>query len=676
MIWILEPQYGKDFVGRQNKLEELKEKIKDNGFVIVTGNRGIGKTNLTLVVEEALNEEKTGFLKKKPCYHVNGSLFYPEINKIFAPSKRPTSVSGTVTTPIVGAGAGVGWNPRETFILEYLEKSKEKILFVENAHELKKEDFETILEATRRNGSLRFVLEIATPYLPDVRLKAGSYEIVDLSELRDEDIEKIVRKECTLFSQTIVHRIVALSKGYPYVARSLAYICDNKDSEEEVSLFLNTLSDEDMKHNLDKIHGEVLATLDADSQAVIKRLAVAPETLTLNLITAFCGDNVDTPLNDLIERGILVQSGGKYRVYHPLFRDYLRNIQPVALKNKKALYSEAMERVKSDIDSIYLLFEVLTEPDIFETLLKQTENYAVINSVGLHALTQGNLKQALCAFTHLLKISKGVDKEWESYATGNIGHVYFDKGKLDKALVCYEKALGLLEKLGIKEEIAKVYVGIGNVCQIKGESDEALRYYEKVFELQGERGIKELLAVAIGSKGNVYFDKGKLDKALVYYERAFKMFEELDSKENLAKGITSKGNVYFSNDKRDKALECYQQALKLDEELGCKEGIAADLGNIGNIYFTKGELDKALGYYEKALGIFKDMESRIETARTLMNLGDVFVLKGDNERASEYYREAKDLATVSSVFEDVSKRLKILEDEQNAKDTYQNTKRI
>jgi hypothetical protein len=66
-----------------------------------------------------------------------------------------------------------------------------------------------------------------------------------------------------------------------------------------------------MKFNLGKIHKEVLETLNQDSQEVIKRLAIAPATLTLKLVEAFCGEEVDTPLNDIIERGILVESREK-----------------------------------------------------------------------------------------------------------------------------------------------------------------------------------------------------------------------------------------------------------------------------------------------------------------------------------------------------------------------------
>jgi len=664
MIKILDPQYGDNFVGRGEEVKELKEKIENNGIVVITGDRGIGKTNLTFVVEKAINEKKAGFLKKKTCYHVNGSLFYEEMGKIFAPSKRITGVSSSVSTPVGGAGGGISWNPRESFILEYMEKSKEKIIFVENAHELKKVEFETIFEATRRNNLLRFVLEIATPYKYDVQLRGGSYEVVKLKELSKEDIEKIVIRECPNFSDVIIKMIISLSKGYPYVARSLAYICDIKNTEEEMFKFLNTLSYDDMKFNLGKIHKEVLETLDKDSQEVIKKLAIAPATLTLKLIEAFCGKEVDTSLNDIIERGILVESREKiYQIYHPLFREYLRHTQRIAIGNKKEIYCRAIEKVKSEFDSFFMLLEVLNEPDIFKELIKRTENYEVINSIGSQAYTWGKLKQALYAWNHLLERTKDKDKEWESIARGNIGIIYQIKGELDKALEYYGKALQLDEELGSKAGMAADLGNIGNAYQTKGEFDKALEYYGKALKLNEELGSKAGMAADLGNIGNVYQIKGELDKALEYYGKALQLNEELGRKAGMAIGLGNIGIVYKIKGELDKALEYYAKALQLNEELGRKEGMAKQLGNIGIVYKIKRELDKALEYFRKALKKFKDIGSRIETARTLMNIGDVFVLKGEKKRALDCYTEAKDLAKGNSVFEEITKRINIIRGE-------------
>ena len=719
MTKILDPQYGNNSVGREEEIKELKEKIENNGIVVITGERGIGKINLIKVVEK-------DFENQKECHYIDsGLLFSSETARIFLPDRITTGVSSSVAVFGFGGGGGTSWKPREPSVLEYMKESEEKIIFVESAHKLKEEEFTAIFAAIRRNERLRFVLEIATPYKPEDKLGVDSYEVVKLKELSNEDIERIVIRECANFSDALVKGIISLSKGYPYVARSLAYVCDRKNVEKEMFEFLETLRDDDMKYNLDKIHKEISNTLSEDSQVVVKGLAIAPPLLTLKLIEAFCKgipDNLDTALSDLFDRGILVKEEdgkGFYRIYHPLFREYLKSekIQPTAIEHWKEYYRKAMEDVKAEFDSIYILLEVLNEPDLFKELVKITENFVVINSTAIQAHTWGRLEQAIFTWNALLeKAEEKQDKEWKAAAIGNIGLVYQTKGELDKALEHYEKALNLHKELGRKEGMAADLGNIGIVYQTKGELDKALEYYEKALKLDEELRIKEGMAAdlgnigvvhkikgeldkaleylekalklaeelgrkewkaaAIGNIGNIYQIKGELDKALEYYERALKLDEELRIKEGIAVAIGNIGVVYETKGELDKALEYYEKALELDEELERKEGIATNLGNIGDVCRIKGELDKALKHYEKSLRIFRGMGNRIGTAQTLVNIGNVFALKGDKKRALDYYHEAKSLAKGSSVFESVSERLKRLKEEQNTKNARQNTKRI
>ena len=685
VLEILEEQYGDRFIGRGEKIKELKAKIRDNHIVVVKGNRGIGKTNLMRVVYKTLKEEG------KDCHFIRGN-FHERMGKIF---KLPwfKKIHG-FSLSVIGMGGGVSWSQEEA-LRPSMKESKEKIIFVEDAHGLDKNALEIIFDAVCINNTLSFVLEVPTPHLRDFELKAGSYSVINVEKLSYEDTVKLVKNTYNDFSDDVMEKIAIKSDGYPYAVRVLVYICVDKKSKERMYEFLDTLKDDEM-HRLDQIHKEVLETLREDAQGVIKKLAIAPQMLTYKLIEAFCCEEVG--IKDIVERGILRTEKELYWIYHPLFRDYLRET-PGAKEKKKEIYCKAMSKIKSEFDSIHMLFEVLNEPDIFNELVKISENYQALNYIANQCHTWGKLGFAINALSRILiKSQEEKNKEWEAIAIGNMGSVYKIKGELDKALEYYGKALKLQEELGIKEGIALDYGNMGSVYGIKGELDKALEYHGKALKLNEELGIKEGIASDYGNMGSVYGIKGELDKALEYYGKALKLNEELGRKEGMASNYGNMGSVYKIKGELDKALEYHGKSLKLEEELGRKEGMASNYGNMGSVYKIKGELDKALEYhgkslkleeelgrkegmasnygnmgifYEikgeldkaleyhgKALLIFRDLGNRIQEAKILMSIGAVSVKRREKERAIDYYLQAQELAVDSPpLFGEISKKV-------------------
>jgi AAA+ ATPase superfamily predicted ATPase len=220
---ISDPRYGDNFVGRGEKIDELKEKIENNGIVVITGDRGIGKTNLMLVVKEDMEKEKE-------FHHISkGSIFADRLSEIFKPPLL-SKIKGIST--LVG---GISWDSGKNPLLECMVKSKERIIFVEDAQELDRKTIDLIFDASRRNERLRFILEIATPYKPAEKLGRGPDESVEVKELSNKSTAELVKGVCPDLLDMAVRRIVSLSKGYPYVARSLAYICDRKKSNCSIS---------------------------------------------------------------------------------------------------------------------------------------------------------------------------------------------------------------------------------------------------------------------------------------------------------------------------------------------------------------------------------------------------------------------------------------------------------
>ena len=316
--------------------------------------------------------------------------------------------------------------------------------------------------------------------------------------------------------------------------------------------------------------------------------------------------------------------------------------------------------------------DLLRRKRINEYLLKKVrdkkEKANILTELGTIFYYSGELDKSLEYYENALKIAKELEiKEGMAVELGNIGNVYISKGELDKALEYHEKALKLEVELGRKEKMANALGHIGIVYGTRREFDKALEYFAKSWELYVEIGKTGGMANQLGNIGIVYKNKGELDKALECHEEALELNKELVRKNEMAADYANIGTVYAIKGELKKALEYYERALSLDEDLGRKEGIAADFVSIGVVYKDKGELERALEYYEKALKMFKEIGSRIKMAGTFMNIGDIFAQQGDKERALDYYREAQGLAAGSYIFEEVSKRLKRLKEEHDAK---------
>lgn len=679
MIDISKIQFGEDFVGRDIELQDLKRKIQNNGVVVLTGDRGIGKTNLMRVLEEF-------FKQYRECYYIeSGSLFSTEISRYFMPDKVETGASHAMSVGGFGGGAGRSWSLREETILEGMEKSEDMIIFVENAHDLKKEDIQTILAGTGRNNKLKFILEIARPFYPDAGFKINPEQLFKLEILSTSDTRKIVIKDCPDFTEEVIIRIISLSKGNPYVARSLAYISEKKESEPDMLIFLNSLEDEDMEDTLNRIHHEVLDTLDDDAKELIGKLALAPPVLTLVLIEAFCGEDADTPLDEVIRRGILRKEGERFSIYHPLFRDYLQKSKRISHKNKKKIYSEAMENVKSELDSFYLLLEMLDEPDIFKELIKIIENFDVINFIGWKTYTWGKLDIAVLAWSSLYKKAincgdKSVesiaingmglisrtrgdfqkaldyyvkalsideiieDKSAMAYELGSMGVIYRRQGYWQKALEHYKKALKIYEEVGNKQGIADQFSNMGVICRIRSDTQKALEYHEKALKLYEEIGYKKGMGSQFGNMGNVYQIKGDMTKALEYHEKSLKIYDDIGYKGGIATDYGNIGIIYYTRRDMQKALQYFEKSLKLHEEIGNKLEMANQLGNIGAIYHIQRDLKKSQISFENALEFFKDVGDKPNEAQTLINIGSIFITKNNKSIALDYLLDAQDIA--------------------------------
>jgi len=211
----------------------------------------------------------------------------------------------------------------------------------------------------------------------------------------------------------------------------------------------------------------------------------------------------------------------------------------------------------------------------------------------------------------------------------------------DTALIFYQKALKLAQKIKEQKFIVKCfnYIGLVYVLQ-KGNFTKALKYFQKALKINKKLGDKREIASNFGNIGLVYDYQSNYPKALKYYQRALKIDEKLDDKNNIANNLGNIGNVYIEQSNYSKALEYYKKALFINKELKHKYEIAKVLGDIGLVYFYQSNYPKALKYYQRALKINKKLGSKYEMAINLGNIGNLYANQSNYPKALEYLQKA------------------------------------
>jgi protein O-mannosyl-transferase len=179
----------------------------------------------------------------------------------------------------------------------------------------------------------------------------------------------------------------------------------------------------------------------------------------------------------------------------------------------------------------------------------------------------------------------------------NFGNALLEQGRVDEAMVHYQKAL----QLRPDDPEANVSFGYGLIQ--KGKPAEAAGYFQKALANKPNH------AAAHNDLGNVLARKGAVDEAIVHFQEALRI------KPDYAEASYNLGNALFEKGDLGAAITSYRKALQI------KPDYVEACFNLGNALFQKGEVDEAIVQYQKALHV------RPDYTRACYNLGMALVQK-------------------------------------------------
>jgi CHAT domain-containing protein/Tfp pilus assembly protein PilF len=210
----------------------------------------------------------------------------------------------------------------------------------------------------------------------------------------------------------------------------------------------------------------------------------------------------------------------------------------------------------------------------------------------------------------------------------------------EKALVLYERALGMFEKLDDKDKAWRVATNLGKVNSDLGRYSAARESYQKAMDIAKGIGNANGQAEGLNGLGCVYWELGQYAKALDYLRQALEQYKKANNGEGEAFTFNHIGEVYREQGQYASAMDYYQKALDNAKKVRSAEAEADTLHNLGELSRLQARYRDAMDYYNQALDTYRRLGDKRHEGITLRNMGAVYANRGARDEAVDHYQQA------------------------------------
>lgn len=244
-------------------------------------------------------------------------------------------------------------------------------------------------------------------------------------------------------------------------------------------------------------------------------------------------------------------------------------------------------------------------------LYNQLEDKAFLanvhNNFALMLEDMGNFIEANKHYLHSLALRDEINEKSNFTVTTltNLGLNYHELGNEQEAIIQYDRAYELSEKLNLKDQQASIINNIGLSYATIKEFVKARKYFKEALELSLSSDDKRTQANIYINLGNMYEDLDSNEKALDYYYKSFEVIQNLTDRGLKADISNNLGIIHMNLDNFDLSAKYYDQAFNNYSSINDSIGLAGVLSNQSELAYKKGNLNKAVELNKKAMILMK-----------------------------------------------------------------------
>ncbi len=204
-----------------------------------------------------------------------------------------------------------------------------------------------------------------------------------------------------------------------------------------------------------------------------------------------------------------------------------------------------------------------------------------------------------------------------------IGTTYSTNDDLANALIYENKAITILRRTGMSQELAVTLLNTGYSYYLLGQQDSALAYYNEaepifinILSMIGQ-------AYVIGNRSLVHWELGYTQKAKESLEKAIDMLTPLGDKFGIADYLIRLGKMNMEQGQRAIAVRRLKRGMEMALELGLKEQIRDASLLLSRLYAAQGAYNQAYDLHQTYMA-YKDSLENVEQTKRMANLRTSF----------------------------------------------------
>ncbi|MDK2982410.1 MAG: hypothetical protein PWQ55_2757 [Chloroflexota bacterium] len=669
------------FIGRENEVAQVRELMRANRLLTLTGVGGTGKTRLALQAARGLLDD------------FRDGVWVVELSTIFEPEQVLRTISGTLDIRIPGNRSLMEalqdyLRPRQLLLV--LDNCEHLITacsaaagqLLANCPDLK--ILATSRESLGLNGERNF--HVPSMHLPEKNTgltQEDVWQIESMQLFRDRALSVKPDFQPDDSQTRAAARICARLDGIP-LAIELAAARVRVMPVEEIA---DRLSDRfrlltggsrtamPRQQTLEALIDWSYDLLTEQEKVLLRRLSIFTGGWTLSMAEAVCADeqldkveildiltrlvdkslvNSDTRRDEarfaMLEtirqyaRNKLIQSGESGQLRDRHLRTFARFSEKVALQLWQTDQVQWMDRLEEEHDNI----RAALEWSLCEGCAKEHVMLGVRLAVNIFLfwLVRGYWSESLDWMRKLRAHPKIQDAQEPEVIrlVYSIGFIIKEMGDLHAARDSFEQALTMARAAQDQRSQGYALLGLGEVAMMerflepaKAYIDESLTIFRALNEPLG-------LALTLSRKGGLASDsKGDYEEAKKYYQENLKICRDVGHILGIAGTLMALGRIEMYHGDAEIGRGYLQESLSIFRESRDKSGIAGALSAIGYADLYADNLESSRESYEEVLRINRELRSSPGIGSALIALGEIHRWQGNYDTAREYYEEALEL---------------------------------